>query len=180
MQVSNYAEDNVYASELDEDPEYLAQNLVPADTREEQDGIECVLGHSRDEEKSTFPLLFLTLALTSYCAEGEAEDIPIENIVCISTHSCEPISCCLSAVPYQMEKLFPSPQYGRDLRVLEALQGSESHRQLHQERLGSREGYPRQPSRESRGTLGIPEPRWKRNNKLKLSKRSNRAGHLLT
>lgn len=58
----NYAEDNVYASELDEDPEYLAQNPVLAEPGEEQDEIECVLGHSRDEEKS-LPSSVLVIAI---------------------------------------------------------------------------------------------------------------------
>ena len=56
VRVPNYAEDAVYDSELDEDPEFQAQANMTAEAGEEQDEIECVLGHSRHEDRSKIPL----------------------------------------------------------------------------------------------------------------------------
>jgi chromodomain-helicase-DNA-binding protein 1 len=99
----DYREDAGYGSEFDEVPgtgQDYTYYVNPESIQPEEEGeIEAVLNHTRDETLSP-----------------EKEDSWTENIVSYSyTNSDHQSHSPSPAFPYQMERIFPSPQYGRSL-----------------------------------------------------------------
>lgn len=113
--VPNYIDDIQDFGQF-EDEEAEATYYVDPNVKEE-DEIEAVLTHTRDEGR-----------------EEDPEDLWFDNVVCASFLFCprQVFTVSHSAFPHQMEKLFPPTQHGRNLRVPKAIQRPKESRQLHQ------------------------------------------------
>ena len=104
--VPNYVDDvQDFEKFEDQDQDSTSYYVDPNIQYQEEDEIEAVLGHSREEGR-----------------EADPEDVWFENVVStvfVSHHPQFQIYFVV-AISYQMEKLFSSPQYRRNLRIPQA------------------------------------------------------------
>lgn len=98
--------------------------------------IDQVLSHARDEDHLSDP-----------------KDIPQENLVGRHAGHASLVPLTRSALPYQMERLFPYPQYRRDVLILERVQRLQKGGELRCQGLDRRAGVP--PSRAWRSLATI-------------------------
>lgn len=111
VKIPNYVDDVQDFEKFDEDETVdSAYYADPNVQYQEEDEIEAVLTHSRDEGH-----------------ENDPEDLWFENIVRSRCMLLLPPYIVAdghpTAFPHQMEKLFPPPQHRRDLRVPQTFQG---------------------------------------------------------